>query len=176
MQTSFKKCLSLKHVWPPFLDFRDLGFFFFSFPFFLSQMGEGSAALPGAQCWSRWCWQQYLGLHPEWEVHAAPCQRETWLCQTATFCLLKVRQRRGRSAATTFLRAAVNMETDLRGTQKCTGFVWPGFGSVGATGVAAVRSCQQAPYVQQCQWQLAARRTRLWPRLGQAEMVATPPW
>lgn len=26
-QTSFKKCLSLKHVWPPFLDFRDLGFF-----------------------------------------------------------------------------------------------------------------------------------------------------
>lgn len=26
-QTSFKKCLSLKHVWPPSLDFRDLGFF-----------------------------------------------------------------------------------------------------------------------------------------------------
>lgn len=48
MQTSFKKYLSLKHVWPPCLDFRDLvgllRFFFLSFPFFLSQMGHCTAA------------------------------------------------------------------------------------------------------------------------------------
>lgn len=130
-QTSFKKCLSLKHVWPPFLDFRDLGFFLLlSFLFKPDGRGQcrssrGPILITLMLCHgltpknslpfqTRTCWQQHLGLHPEWE---ALCQRETCLCQTATFHLLKVRQRSGRNAATTLLRAATNMQTFRRNTE-----------------------------------------------------------
>lgn len=48
-QTSFKKCLSLKHVWPPFLDFRDLGFFPSPFLSFLFKPdGRGQCSAPSA--------------------------------------------------------------------------------------------------------------------------------
>lgn len=44
-QTSFKKCLSLKHVWPPFLDLRDLGFFLL-LSFLFKPDGRGHCSTP----------------------------------------------------------------------------------------------------------------------------------
>lgn len=190
MQTSFKKCLSLKHVWPPSLDFWDLGLF--SSPL-LSFQARWERAVqqcqgPSADHTDAVSW--FDSQKPHSLFKAGRADSNTLGCTHSE--RHSVREKPGSAKQQHFTcwksgKGGAEMLPQhcseqpwrwkhLGETQKCTGHAWPGFGSMGATGVAAGRRCQQVPHVQQCQCQPAVRWTLPWPRLGQAEMVATPLW
>lgn len=83
-QTSFKKYLSLKHVWPPCLHLRDLGFFF---SVLLSQVGDRTAALPKGLVPMALTSAVILRVRTYCALH--PVSQKTWLCQTVTFTCRK---------------------------------------------------------------------------------------
>lgn len=133
MQTSFKKCLSLKHVWPPFLDFRDLGF-----PFLFKPEGRGQRSSPSA-------------AHTDADSNArvrGTCCTLSHTPALPSISLAERQAKQARNAATAFPRAAGKVGTDLGGAQKCQ--VLAAWGSC-CEELPARSSCPAVPVPASCE-------------------------
>lgn len=123
-QTSFKKYLSLKHVWPPCLDLRDGDFF--SFPFFLSQMGDCTVALSrGLILIILMSTVIVWAASPQ---HTAPCQWENLALPNSNISLVESQSKEWKNCCHDISQNSYECENrDLKGTQKINGKTCSGF-------------------------------------------------